>query len=1370
MRSLSLLLTLFACLFHTIIFAQSDSISFYNIQFNHLDAPNELPNDKVWKVFQDSKDFIWIGTHNGLVKWDGVTRKIFMPNHEDSTAILGTSIMDIVEDKEGYLWFLVHNRGLSRFDPKTETFKNFQHQPYLKGLMKLYADKNGIFWMGSYGSGMFRYDKEKDDLVLLSIKDFEESEDLFRNNSIVDITEDITDDNILWCGGNNGLYRFNKTSHKYEHFPSPAPGSALMTVNSVLMENPDTLWLGTWGGGIVIFHIPTKKWTYHTYIKPNMQDYAGKGYLDNVKGMVRKSKEEFWIQTGEKGGGIFNTKTKKFTFFQHDSRNPTSIKSGIGNRIFKDREGRVWFCFEDVGISYINPGCQAFFTMSLDLQSCQNKESDNNVTDFGYDPRQHKIYAVANGCYGFYEINPTNWSSNNIPLEGYEGEYQIFSTLLVAKNGTVWVGGRSDKGNKQDAFRRPTLLYLDKQKGKLVPFQHPQITQLRLQERNIIDFYEDAKGNLWIASNDGALIQIIAPFSDKPIIESYSVNAGKYASLNIQINQIIGGQKNNIWVATNNGLFDFDLTTATYQQLSCTTTHDINTLAQDSTGLLWLATKQDGLRKLHPQKDSLLFPKADNLPYTLIDKIAFDNNHQLWLTTQEGVYFLDKTLGAKEDGYFQVYNKRDGLAFNSFFQHGFFPLPSGDILLGQKNSYYRIQPSCLIQPQTFVPVYITKFQFLDSDVNELKPQQTQIKLPHHQNEFIIHFSSLTYCQANKVRFSYMLEGIHDSWHLTNQSTNQIHFNSLKPGAYTFKIRRVGFTGSEKQLKIIVRPPAWFTTEAYIFYLLLGSAIFFGIRHFFESRKNAQKEAKKLKEEDAYKTAVYSNITHEIRTPLTSIIGYAELIEENAPNQETVQSAGIIKRNGNRLLNLVHQVLNLRKAEAGKLQLNISQNDIIPLLHELYEDFSIPAQKRGVKLVRILPTIPTVMDYDKGKIVQIISNLLSNAIKFTPVGGQVDYQVKQKKDKLVIQVRDTGEGIAETHLPRVFDRYFSVQTPTNNNTGTGIGLALVRELVHLMDGSIEVESTLGEGSTFLVILPIKTTAVPINLNALPTTNNDLTTLAVSPSAMIQQINEDADKPLILITEDNEDVAQFTAAVLGKEYQILFAKDGQEGIEKAIEHIPDLIISDVMMPRKDGFELCQILKTDERTCHIPIIMLTAKAGQESKIDGLTRGADAYLTKPFSKEELRIWVQNLLKSRIILQARYANLTEFAKQDSATVVDKGEAEFSKDDAFIKKVYAILEKHAHNSDWELKHLYPELKISRAQLYRKMKALTEKSLVQILQEIRLENAKELLTNSSYNITEITYKIGFKDPSHFTKVFQKSFNRTPTDFRNNSMGN
>ncbi len=1337
-----------------------------------MDAPNELPNDKVWKVFQDSKDFIWIGTHNGLVKWDGVTHKRFMPNRADSTSILGTSIMDIVEDKEGYLWFLVHNRGLSRFDPKTETFKNFQHQPYLKGLMKLHADKQGIFWLGSYGSGMFRYDKQKDDIVLLSIKDFGESEDLFRKNSIVDITSDITDNNILWCGGNNGLYRFNKTNYKYEHFPSPE-GSALMTVNSVLMESPDTLWLSTWGGGIVIFHIPTKKWTYHTYIKPNMKDYKGKGYLDNVKGMVRKSKEEFWIQTGEKGGGIFNTKTKKFTFFQHDSRNPTTIKSGIGNRIFKDRENRVWFCFEDAGVSYINPGCQAFFTMPLDLQSCKDKESDNNVTDFGYDVKQDKIYAVANGCYGFYEINPTDWSSKTISLEGYEGQYQIFSTLLVTKSGNVWVGGRSDKGDEKDGFRRPTLLYLDKQKGKLVPFSHPKITELGIQQRNVIDFYEDANNNLWVATNDGALIQIIAPLSDEAMIKAYSINTGKDAKEKIRINQIIGGREDNIWLATNKGLFNFDLNISTYQQIGTTAEHEINTLAQDSTGILWLATKQDGLMKLHPSKDSLLFPKADNLPYTLIDKIIFDHNHKLWLTTQEGIYFLDKTLGAKADGYFQVYNKRDGLAFNSFFQHGFFPMPNGNLLLGQKNSYYRIQPACLIQPQTFVPVYITKFQFLDKEHNELKPGQTQIELGHHQNEFIIHFSSLTYCQADKVRFSYILEGIHDSWHLTNPSIQQINFNSLQPGTYNFRIRRVGFTGSEKQLKIIIRPPAWFTTEAYIVYLLLGSAIFFGIYHFYISRRNAQREAKQLKETDALKTAIYSNITHEIRTPLTSIIGYAELIEEDAPNEAIIQQAGIIKRNGHRLLNLVHQVLNLRKAQAGKLQLNITQNDIIPLLHELYEDFSIPAQKKGVELVRILPTIPIVMDYDRDKMIQVISNLLSNAIKFTPIGGRIDYRVYQEGKKLNIQISDTGEGIAKIHLPKVFDRYFSVQTATNNNTGTGIGLALVKELVALMEGTIEVESNLGEGSIFTATLPIKTKATQTATDVLPIINKEkgnnyegyskLETLALSPSQMVHQINETADKPLILITEDNEDVAQFTAAVLGSDYQIHFANDGQQGIEKAIAIIPDLIISDVMMPRKDGFELCHTLKTDERTCHIPIIMLTAKAGQESKIDGLTRGADTYLTKPFDKEELRIWVKNLLQKREVLRTRYANLADFAKQEDIENV-------TKDDIFIKKVYTILETQAHHSDWELKHLYEALKISRSQLYRKMNALTLKSPAQIMQEIRLQKSKKLLTSSDYNITEITYKIGFKDPSYFSKVFQKTFNQSPTDFRNNFMGN
>jgi signal transduction histidine kinase/DNA-binding response OmpR family regulator len=529
----------------------------------------------------------------------------------------------------------------------------------------------------------------------------------------------------------------------------------------------------------------------------------------------------------------------------------------------------------------------------------------------------------------------------------------------------------------------------------------------------------------------------------------------------------------------------------------------------------------------------------------------------------------------------------------------------------------------------------------------------------------------------------------------------------------------------------------------------------------------QKE--KLEELDIAKSRFFTNITHEFRTPLTIISGMAGQIMEN-PQAWAKKGGKMIKQNSANLLNLVNQILDLRKLEAKELKLNMVQGDVVQYLRYLSESYESYAQSKGLQL-HFLPAIEKlVMDFDPEKLLRIVSNLLSNAVKYTSDGGNVylhvNQEIKNGKPLLSLRVEDTGSGITAADLPQIFDRFYQVDdSMTRKGEGTGIGLALTQELVHLMNGTIDVKSTVGKGSTFTVWLPITNDSLvrgavgqfdSPQLGSLQSSVRQFDSSTVQPTEdgdwQTDELKTGELLPTLLIVEDNPDIRQFLIACLENNYQLLTAANGQEGIDLALEQVPDLIISDVMMPEKDGFELCEILKNDERTSHIPIILLTAKVDLESKISGLKTGADAYLTKPFEQEELMVRLEKLFELRQKLQARYRSFEPKA------------VPANKEDEFVQKVRQAVLENLSDESYGVPQLCKAVALSRSQLHNKLKALTGQSTSLFVRSIRLQKAKELLENSDLNISEVGYEVGFKNPSHFSSAYQEEFGVPPSKTR------
>ena len=563
----------------------------------------------------------------------------------------------------------------------------------------------------------------------------------------------------------------------------------------------------------------------------------------------------------------------------------------------------------------------------------------------------------------------------------------------------------------------------------------------------------------------------------------------------------------------------------------------------------------------------------------------------------------------------------------------------------------------------------------------------------------------------------------------------------------------------------IRPPWWISTGAYLLYAFLALAGFYGWYNYNLRRQLKKAETRRMKELDHLKSRLYTNITHEFRTPLTVIMGMAEQLSENTadlptPYQEKITNGlHLIQRNGQSLLRLINELLDLSKLDAGKLKLKMIQGDIVAYLQYLTESFYSMAEDKGIRLTFYSEEESLLMDYDEGKIQQIVYNLLSNAIKFTPSRGKVIFHIlikkQQGRERLQMKIKDTGAGISPEELGHIFDRFYQADgSSTRKGEGTGIGLALTKELVELMKGEIKVESTPDKGSTFTIHLPISQDApLQPGLSSGQTNASPSFSLLGAFDTLIQSTisNKKLNAPILLIIEDNPDVTLYIQNLLEEDYTIHTAENGQIGIDRAIELVPDIIISDVMMPEKDGYEVCYTLKQDERTSHIPIILLTARAGQEDRIDGLHHGADAYLTKPFQKQELLVRLKKLVELRRKLQARLTDQATDLKTDPESL-------------FLEKLREIVQTHLDHSDFGVPQLAENLLMSQMQVYRKLKALTGQTPSQFIRNIRLQKGKELLQTTNLTISEIAYKVGYADPNYFSRTFHSEFKVSPRDFR------
>lgn len=847
----------------------------------------------------------------------------------------------------------------------------------------------------------------------------------------------------------------------------------------------------------------------------------------------------------------------------------------------------------------------------------------------------------------------------------------------------------------------------------------------------------------------------------------------------------------------------------------------VDCMFKDHSGNYWLGTYGGGLIKMMIREDGESgartyhfehYTKKQGLGNEVIAAILEDGKGRLWLSTQMGISCFDPVTET-----FTNYNKTDGLLSRNFFGQGY-KAPDGEMFFPSGDGLLAFYPDSIEDNPIIPPVVITDLKIFNKtvEVGEKSPLKASIThtkaitLPYNQNFLSIDYAAMNYLYAEKNRYKYKMEGLDPDW-IDAGTRRHADYPDLKPGDYTFKVigsNNNGIWNDEgATLNIKINPPWWATYLAYAIYILFAAMCVLGYvrlktwqirkqknslekqvhqrthqieehREEIESQKELLEEQnRKILEMDQMKTKFFNNVSHEFRTPLTLIQGPVEDLIINARlNKKEHNKLKMISRHAGRLLNLVNQLLDIAKLESGNMKLKLVNGDILQRLRIIAGSFSSLAETNGILYNRSIPKGKYNTWFDPGILEKIAVNLLSNAFKFTPEAGEITFRASwfhgktiESPDQIEFSVSDQGPGIPENSMDKIFTRFYQVESKGHHTTtGTGIGLSLIRDLVNLNHGKITVESETGKGSTFTVSLPLGKDHLKESEFVIATEKEEYQVIAPEPKEIIMESSspsgevansmKEEDKPIVLIVEDNSDIRSHIAENLENKYHIIEAVNGRAGLKKTVEIIPDLMITDLIMPIMDGIELCSQVRSDERTSHIPIVMLTAKSSLENKLEGLETGADDYLSKPFHMKELLTRIANLIEQRKRLRERFSKeITLEPREISIT---------SLDEVFLKRAIHIVEENMADETFDLNIFQDAMHMSHSTLFRKLYALTNQSPTGFIRNIRLKRAAQLFKEHFGNVAKVSYEVGFNNPSYFSKCFKSLFGVSPVDYVKN----
>lgn len=1372
-----------------------------NILFKHLSTEDGLSNNQIFDIIQDKTGFIWLATDDGLNRFDGYNFKIYRKILNDPTSLSDNSIWTLYEDKTGFIWIGTKSGELNRYDPKTDKFTCWKiKSEFVKenSITAIYEDRFGAIWVGTYKSGLYRFDPVTEKIEIW--RNDPQNKYSLSNNYVTSIIED-TEGNLL-ISTYIGLNKFNykKSKNYFTHFfndshnPNTISNNLIWSISKSDYD-PDLIWIGT-ADGLNSYHSATNTFSRIQISNPqNLQFGSAAGNV--IEEMIGDEKI-LWIDSYA-GLLRINESTGQTIRYLSQKNSSDYLNSNQINKILRDRSGVTWIA-TDNGLNYFSSKSTKFNNILsnkfglIDFSELRDK----NVTAITQTSNGTIWFGTNNGLYKTSNTDGTTFLKKYAKLDGIH----IWS-LTSAGSDNLWVGTYG-----------AGLMFLDVKKDQIIK---QQFDHKKLQTQSVLfnkSLFFDGQNNLWIGFWGLGLAKLNSVTGDFKLWQNTANNNPNGISHN-DVWTIYSDSKNRMWVGTNGGglnLFinegegKFIRWLADDNQLNSISGNSIYAFVESinirqkldpNKTILWVGTNE-GLNKLlitnsNNQNDKFKinvditnYSIKDGLSDKCINAILEDEDGNLWLGTNSGITLFD--FGNNK---FTNFTKADGIIGSDINTASALRTKNNMLFFGSSSglNYFDSQKLKLSTFET--PIVITDFKIFNESITTDKNSPLinnititkEITLEHGQNVFSFEFAALDFNSPQSIQYAYMMEGFDADW-IFSANRRFVTYTNLSAGEYRFKVKATNADGIWNQqnadLAVIIKSPWWASGWAYILYVLIIIVGLYTIRRFELNRSKLKSvlrmreyEAIKQKELDETKSRFFANLSHEFRTPLMLIKGPLEQLMEDKSNGKNIERFKMIYRNTENLKTLIDQLLELTQLEAASIPLKAKKQNLLKHLQGLAYTFKELAADKDIHLSFNTSEDSLTTWIDSDKMEKIINNLLSNSLKFTSKGGDVSIDVIKiildEKEYAEIKISDTGIGIPAQKLDRIFDRFYQVDD-SNQRTygGSGIGLALVKELVDLHKWDIYVTSEINKGTQFSLRIPlwdnylaenqkvksefIDDAKINIEINNPFQENNLLESEGGDEEIVI------SNKPSILIVEDSSDVRLYLLDLLKSDYLLFEAVNGKQGINIAKEKIPDLIISDVMMPEMDGMEFCSKIKSDFLTSHIPVIMLTAKASGESKIQGLETGADDYLTKPFNSKELFVRIKNLLEQRKRLREKFAKETIEQKQISTIN--------PLDEEFLQKAFSLVENNLDNVNFDTETFAKEMFLSRMQLHRKLQAITGQTPGDFIRSFRLKRAAQLLKEKRLSITQIAFAVGYNSPSQFTRAFYKQFNCSPSEYLKN----